>query len=106
MTTPAKSPAGPGRSSPLGATVVPDGVMFSVYARSASGLELVLFDREDDVRPGRIITIDPAANRSYHYWHVLVQGVKPGQLFGYRVQGLFDPASGMRFDPARKTARV
>jgi len=58
MTTAAKSPAGPGRSSPLGATVVPDGVNFSVYSRSASGLELVLFDREDDVRPGRIITID------------------------------------------------
>ena len=90
-----------GRSSPLGATVVPGGVNFSIFSRSASGVELVFFDREDDARPERIITIDPATNRTYHYWHAFVQGVKPGQLYGYRVQGPFDPASGMRFDPAK-----
>ncbi len=61
----------------------------------------MFFDREDDARPERIITIDPATNRTYHYWHAFVQGVKPGQLYGYRVQGPFDPASGMRFDPAK-----
>ena len=90
-----------GRSSPLGATVVPGGVNFSIFSRSASGVELVFFDREDDARPERIITIDPATNRTYHYWHAFVQDVKPGQLYGYRVQGPFDPASGMRFDPAK-----
>jgi isoamylase len=101
MTEPAKSPAGSGQSSPLGATVYPGGVNFSVYSRSASGVELVLFDREDDLQPARIIAIDPAANRTYYYWHVFVAGVKPGQLYGYRVQGPFDPASGMRFNPAK-----
>src|SRR5580658_9045436 len=101
MIEPAKSPAGYGQSCPLGATVCPGGVNFSVYSRSASGLELALFEREDDVRPERVITIDPAANRTSHYWHVFVEGVKPGQLYGYRVQGPFDPASGMRFDPAK-----
>ena len=90
-----------GRSSPLGATVVPDGVNFRVYSRSASGVELLFFDREDDARPARSITIDPGTNRTYHYWHAFVQGVKQGQLYGYRVQGPFDPASGMRFDPAK-----
>jgi isoamylase len=101
MAAPVQGFAGIGRSSPLGATVGPDGVNFSVYSRSASGLELVLFDREDDVQPARIVTIDPVANRTYHYWHVFVEGVQPGQLYGYRVQGPFDPASGMRFDPAK-----
>jgi isoamylase len=101
MTEPAKSPVGYGQSSPLGATVCPGGVNFSVYSRNASGLELALFDREDDVQPERVVTIDPAANRTSHYWHVFVEGVKPGQLYGYRVQGPFDPASGMRFDPAK-----
>src|SRR5690242_16399160 len=90
-----------GRSSPLGATVVPGGVNFSVFSRDASGVELLFFDREDDVHPERVITIDPAANRTYHYWHVFVSGVQPGQLYGYRVHGPFDPASGMRFDPAK-----
>ncbi len=83
------------------ATVVPGGVNFSVFSRSASGVELLFFDREDEPQPARIITIDPATNRTYHYWHAFVEGVKPGQLYGYRVQGPFDPASGMRFDPAK-----
>ena len=90
-----------GHSSPLGATVLPGGVNFSVYSRNASGVELLLFDREDDAEPARVITIDPAMNRTYHYWHVFVPDVKPGQLYGYRVYGPFDPASGMRFDPSK-----
>jgi isoamylase len=90
-----------GRSSPLGATVLPGGANFSVFAKNASGVELLLFDREDDGQPVRVITIDPAANRTYHYWHVFVPGVQPGQLYGYRVHGPFDPASGMRFDRAK-----
>jgi isoamylase len=90
-----------GQSSPLGATVFPEGVNFSVFSRNASGVQLVFFDREDDARPERVIAFDPAINHTYHYWHVFVPGVKPGQLYGYRVYGPFDPASGMRFDPAK-----
>ena len=90
-----------GRSSPLGATVYPGGVNFSVYSRSASAVELLLFDREDDARPSRVIGIDPTTNRTYHYWHVFVPGVMPGQVYGYRVEGPFDPANGMRFDSAK-----
>ena len=48
-----------GRSAPLGATVVPGGVNFSVYSRNASGVELLLFEREDNAIPARVITIDP-----------------------------------------------
>ena len=51
-------------SSPLGATVIPGGVNFSIYSRSASGVELVFFDREEDVRPARVITIDGASQRT------------------------------------------
>ena len=64
-------------------------------------MELLFFDREDDAQPARVIPIDPVANRTYHYWHVFVPGVRPGQLYGYRVQGPSDPANGMRFDPAK-----
>lgn len=90
-----------GRSYPLGATIFPDGVNFSVFSRNASGVELLFFDREDDARPARVITIDPVANRTYHYWHVFVPGVRPGQLYAYRVQGPSDSANGLRFDPAK-----
>ena len=87
-----------GQSHPLGATLVSGGVNFSVYSRNARGVDLVLFDREDDVRPERVIHIDPEANHTYHYWHVFVPGVKVGQIYGYRVHGPFDPSRGDRFD--------
>jgi isoamylase len=90
-----------GQSSPLGATVCHGGTNFSVFSRSASGVELLLFDREDDAQPARAIRLDPAINRTYHYWHVFVPGLRPGQIYGYRVEGPFDPAHGMRFDPGK-----
>src|SRR5688572_4000868 len=90
-----------GHSSPLGASVVEGGVNFSLFSRSATSVELLFFDREDDARPARVIRLDPAANRTYYYWHVCVPGVQPGQIYGYRVAGPSDPAHGMRFDPAK-----
>jgi len=64
-------------------------------------VELLLFDREDDARATRVIPLDPASNRTYYYWHVFVSGLRPGQMYGYRVHGPWDPASGMRFDPTK-----
>jgi glycogen operon protein len=90
-----------GRSAPLGATTSSRGVNFSVFSRHATGVELLFFDRSDDARPARAIQIDPATNRTYHYWHVFVPNAKPGQLYGFRVQGPSDPARGMRFDPSK-----
>jgi len=88
-----------GKSSPLGVTLSPEGVNFSVYSKHATGIELLLFDCVDDAQPARVIRINPSTNRTYHYWHVFVPGVKAGQIYGYRVEGQFDPRSGMRFDP-------
>jgi isoamylase len=82
----------------LGATVSRQGANFSVYSKHATGIELLLFDRADDTRPSRVIRIDPLTNRTYHYWHVFVPGVKAGQIYGYRVAGAFDLSIGMRFD--------
>src|ERR1019366_8523033 len=91
----------PGRSSPLGATVVTGGVNFSVFSRDAAAIELLLFEREDDARPPHVIELDPVTNRSYHYWHAFVPEIQPGQLYGYRARGRFDPAHGMRFDASK-----
>jgi glycogen operon protein len=91
----------PGRSSPLGATIDSGGVNFSVFSRNAQAIELLLFDREDDARPSQVIPLDPANNRSYHYWHACVPGLQPGQIYGYRVRGPFDPSQGMRFDATK-----
>ena len=90
-----------GASSPLGATPYPEGVNFSLFSRHATGVELLLFDRVDAPRPARAIRLDPAADRTYHYWHVFVPGAAAGQIYGYRVEGPYDPAQGMRFDPGK-----
>jgi glycogen operon protein len=91
----------PGRSVPLGATVQAGGVNFSLFSRSATGVELLFFDREDDRAPSRAVRLDPVSNLTYHYWHVFVPGVRPGQLYGYRVEGPSSSANGLRFDPTR-----
>jgi glycogen operon protein len=90
-----------GHSAPLGATPTHGGVNFSIYSRSASGVELLLFDHEDDSRPARVINLDPYINRTYHYWHVFVPDVHAGQIYAYRVEGAFDPGNGLRFDPSK-----
>jgi isoamylase len=90
-----------GGSSPLGATPSPNGVNFSVFSRHATGVELLLFDSVDDAKAASVVRLDPSANRTYYYWHVFVPNVRPGQLYGYRVDGPFDPSSGMRFDPTK-----
>jgi glycogen operon protein len=89
------------RSFPIGATVVDGGVKFSLFSRSATGVDLVFFDRDDDATPSRVVRIDPATNRTYHYWHAFVPGVRPGQLYGYRVHGESAPAIGLWFDPGK-----
>ncbi len=89
-----------GSSAPLGATPAPGGVNFSLYSKHATGVELLLFDSAGDARPARVIAIGPA-QRTYHYWHTFVPGVRAGQIYGYRVAGPDDPARGMRFDPAK-----
>jgi glycogen operon protein len=90
-----------GSSAQLGATVRPDGVNFSVYSRNASSVSLLLFNNEDDIEPARIVVLDARKNRTYHYWHVLVPGLKPGQLYGFRADGEFKPEQGLRFDSTK-----
>ena len=91
----------PGRSFPIGATLVQGGANFSIFSRSATGIELLFFDREDDARPSRVVRIDPSVGRTYHYWHVFVPGVQAGQIYGFRACGPFEPTRGFRFDPSK-----
>ena len=87
-----------GQSCPLGATVYADGVSFSVFSKSCETIELLLFDKVDDPTPADVIRLDPHQNRTHHYWHLFVVGLKPGQIYGYRAHGPFEPLRGLRFD--------
>jgi isoamylase len=91
----------PGKSFPLGASLVADGANFSVFSKHASAVELLLFDRADDPHPSRVIDLDPRTQRTYHYWHAFVPGVEAGQLYGYRAHGPFVPEKGLRFDAGK-----
>ena len=88
----------PGKSFPLGATVQPTGVNFSIYSKNASAVELLLFDREDHSRPAHIFHLDTKTNRTFHYWHIFVEDIEHGQLYGFRVHGKNAPSEGFRFD--------
>ena len=90
-----------GSSSPLGATPSANGVNFSVFSRHATGVQLLLFDAADDTKAARVVDLDPSTNRTYYYWHVFVPNVRPGQLYGYQVDGPLDQSSGLRFDATK-----
>jgi isoamylase len=85
----------PGRPFPQGATWDGLGTNFSLWSECAERVELCLFDDEDNER--RIEVLDQTAFQ----WHVYLPGVGPGQRYGYRVHGPYEPARGQRFNPAK-----
>ena len=89
----------PGKSFPLGATVQDGGVNFCLYARGATAVELLLFDTPDSPQPNASIRLDPDKHRIFHYWHIFIPGLSAGQIYAYRVDGPYDPANGLRFNP-------
>jgi len=88
----------PGKPYPLGATWDENGVNFSVFSENAYGVELCLFEHEDDEKEYITIKIEEV---THHIWHVYVPDLKPGQLYGYRVYGDYDPEKGHRFNPKK-----
>jgi isoamylase len=91
----------PGRSFPLGATLVDGGVNFCVFSGAARQMELLLFDDAEAAAPAQVVRLQAPAHRTYHYWHVFVSGLRPGQVYAYRAIGPFDPGRGRRFDPEK-----
>ncbi len=84
-----------GKPYPLGATWDGKGVNFAIYAENADSVELCLFNAvEEDKEPVRI----RIKEMSHFVWHVYVPGIGPGQLYGYRIDGPYDPAAGHRFN--------
>jgi len=85
----------PGDPFPLGQSWDGHGTNFSLFSENAERVELCLFD--DDGNEERI----PVEERTAFNWHCYLPGVGPGQRYGYRVHGQYDPATGLRFNPAK-----
>ncbi len=77
----------PGYAYPIGATLDEYGVNFSVFARRATSVELLLFDKDDEKHPIQVIQLDSKKHRTFHFWHVYVHGIGSGIRYAYRVDG-------------------
>ncbi len=86
----------PGSPFPLGATWDGGGVNFALHTEYAERVELCLFDSANDKEEFARV---PMMERTHHVWHVYLPRIQPGQLYGYRVYGPYDPVNGHRFNP-------
>jgi isoamylase len=87
-----------GSPHPIGATLQADGVNFSLFSGNATGVELLLFVAHDAPQPFQTIRLDPFVNKTFHFWHVFVKGLRAGAHYAYRVDGPDDPSAGYRFN--------
>src|SRR6186713_3324777 len=87
----------PGKPYPQGATWDGMGTNFAIYSESAEAVELCLFSEPDDNRPEVFRLTEVTGN----VWHIYLVGVRVGQLYGYRVNGPYDPERGLRFNPSK-----
>ncbi|HEY0672782.1 MAG TPA: glycogen debranching protein GlgX [Longimicrobiales bacterium] len=88
----------PGRPHPLGATWDGHGVNFAVFSENAESVELCFYDSNDPKKETHRVRV---REQNAHVWHCYIPGVRPGQLYGYRVHGPFQPERGLRFNPAK-----
>ena len=84
-----------GKSYPLGATFDGSGTNFALFSEAAERVELCLFDEDGAERRIDVTEVDAFV------WHVYLPAVQPGQRYGYRVHGPFDPSAGLRCDPSK-----
>ena len=85
----------PGRPYPLGATWDGAGVNFAIFSEHATKVELCLFDSVEDEHETQRIVLPEVTDM---VWHGYLPDLEPGQLYGYRVYGPYDPANGHRFN--------
>jgi glycogen operon protein len=83
----------PGKPYPLGATAYKRGTNFAIFSEAATRVDLCFFDSD-----GKQMDCITLRERTAHVWHGFVNGIKPGQLYGYRVDGPWDPEQGHRFN--------
>ncbi|WP_426671849.1 glycogen debranching protein GlgX [Mucilaginibacter sp. McL0603] len=86
----------PGEAFPLGATWDGKGVNFALFSENATGVELQLFKHPADELESEKIEI---TEKTGYIWHVYIPDIGPGQLYGYRVSGPYEPENGHRFNP-------
>jgi isoamylase len=88
----------PGYPLPLGATLDIRGTQFSIFSKNAEKITLILFESTEKDSPFEEYELHHEINRTGDIWHIWLEGVKAGQLYGYRVDGPYYPEEGHRFN--------
>jgi len=88
----------PGSPLPPGPHFTKNGIQFSVFSRHCSGVTLVLFDSDSPDSASKEIPLDPDINRTGDIWHIHVEGLPEQQLYGYKIDGPYEPDKGHRFN--------
>ncbi len=87
-----------GYSYPLGATWMDNGVNFALFSDHATGVELCLFENREATEENIRVPISECTDQ---VWHVFLPDARPGQLYGFRVAGPYDPEHGLRFNSSK-----
>jgi glycogen operon protein len=85
----------PGSSFPQGANYDGRGTNFALFSEGAEWVDLCLFDKSEDIAESKRIRL---RERTNGVWHIYLPGIGPGQLYGYRVHGPYEPEHGLRFN--------
>ena len=88
----------PGYPLPLGARITNKGVQFSVFSRHATEVSLILFETPEPDSPFEEVKLDKDLNKTGDIWHIWIEGINEGQLYGYKIDGPYNPEKGHRFN--------
>ena len=91
-----------GSPHPIGATLYPDGVNFSLFSQNATKVELLLFNKPNALEPYEVVELNREVNFSFHFWHIYVKRLKAGTFYAWRVDGPNNTSeAGHRFYPKK-----
>ncbi|HNX24892.1 MAG TPA: glycogen debranching protein GlgX [Spirochaetota bacterium] len=88
----------PGLPYPFGANIINDGVQFAIFSRHACSVELLLFHSADQFAEYTAYDLDPVFNKTGDIWHIWIEGIGKGQVYGYKIDGDYNSSKGHRFN--------
>jgi len=88
----------PGLPLLFGANIINDGVQFAISSRYAASVKLILFHSPDQYAKYSVFELDPVFNKTGDIWHIWIEGIGDGQVYGYKIDGEYNPSKGLRFN--------
>lgn len=88
----------PGMPYPFGASILNNGVQFALFSRHAASVKLILFHSHEHGADFTELELDPVFNKTGDIWHIWIDGLKEGQVYGYKIEGVYNTVKGHRFN--------